>query len=53
MSLGFSLPATHSARFASKKLIDTAIKFGCQVLKPGGAMVAKLFMGAEFKEVIA
>ncbi len=37
----------------SRELIDAAIKFGCQVLKPGGAMVAKMFMGAEFKEVIA
>ncbi|MDO8430803.1 MAG: RlmE family RNA methyltransferase [Candidatus Binatus sp.] len=37
----------------SRELIDAAIEFTARVLKPGGAMVAKMFMGEEFKEVIA
>jgi 23S rRNA (uridine2552-2'-O)-methyltransferase len=37
----------------SRELIDAAIEFATRVLKPGGAMVAKMFMGQEFKEVIA
>jgi 23S rRNA (uridine2552-2'-O)-methyltransferase len=36
----------------SRELIDTALGFATTVLKPGGAMVAKLFMGAEFKEIV-
>ena len=37
----------------SRELIDAAIEFAARVLKPGGAMVTKMFMGEEFKEVIA
>jgi 23S rRNA (uridine2552-2'-O)-methyltransferase len=37
----------------TRELIDAAIEFAARVLKPGGAMVAKMFMGEEFKEVIA
>jgi 23S rRNA (uridine2552-2'-O)-methyltransferase len=37
----------------SRELIDAAIEFAARVLKPGGAMVAKMFMGEEFKDVIA
>lgn len=36
----------------SRELIDAALAFAQRVLKPGGAMVAKLFMGAEFKQVV-
>lgn len=37
----------------SLELIETALDFACGVLKPGGAMVAKLFMGGSFDEVRA
>jgi 23S rRNA (uridine2552-2'-O)-methyltransferase len=36
----------------SRELIDSALRFAATILKPGGAMVAKLFMGAEFKEIV-
>jgi len=36
----------------SRELIDAALAFAIAILAPGGAMVAKLFMGAEFKQVI-
>jgi len=36
----------------SRELIDTALSFATTVLKPGGAMVAKLFMGAQFKDIV-
>lgn len=38
---------------ASIALIEAAIEFARAVLKPGGAMVAKCFMGADFGEVRA
>jgi 23S rRNA (uridine2552-2'-O)-methyltransferase len=36
----------------SRELIDSALHFAATVLKPGGAIVTKLFMGAEFKEIV-
>ena len=36
----------------SRELIDSALSFAAAILKPGGAMVAKLFMGAEFKQIV-
>jgi len=36
----------------SRELIDAALSFAIAILAPGGAMVAKLFMGAEFKLVV-
>src|ERR1700687_52422 len=36
----------------SRELIDAALKFAVAILAPGGAMVVKLFMGAEFKQVV-
>ena len=36
----------------SRELIDAALAFATAILKPGGAMVVKLFMGAEFKLVV-
>jgi 23S rRNA (uridine2552-2'-O)-methyltransferase len=36
----------------SRELIDAALTFAIAILAPGGAMVAKLFMGAEFKQVV-
>ena len=36
----------------SRELIDAALAFAIAILKPGGAMVVKLFMGAEFKLVV-
>jgi 23S rRNA (uridine2552-2'-O)-methyltransferase len=36
----------------SRELIDAALAFAIAILAPGGAMVAKLFMGAEFKQVV-
>ena len=36
----------------SRELIDAALGFAIAILAPGGAMVAKLFMGAEFKQVL-
>lgn len=37
----------------SRELIAAAIEFAERALRPGGAMVAKLFMGAEFKDAVA
>ena len=36
----------------SRELIDAALSFAIAILAPGGSMVAKLFMGAEFKQVV-
>jgi 23S rRNA (uridine2552-2'-O)-methyltransferase len=36
----------------SRELIDTALIVAATMLKPGGAMVAKLFMGAQFKDIV-
>jgi 23S rRNA (uridine2552-2'-O)-methyltransferase len=36
----------------SRELIDTALSFATTVLKRDGAMVAKLFMGAQFKVIV-
>ena len=36
----------------SRELIDAALAFAIAILAPGGAMVAKLFMDAEFKQVV-
>jgi 23S rRNA (uridine2552-2'-O)-methyltransferase len=36
----------------SRQLIDSALSFAVTILKPGAAMVAKLFMGAEFKDIV-
>ena len=36
----------------SRELIDSALGFAVTVLKPGAAMVTKLFMGAEFKDIV-
>lgn len=36
----------------SRELIDCALSFAATMLKPGGAMVAKLFMGAQFKDIV-
>ena len=36
----------------SRELIDSALSFAVTILKPGAAMVAKLFMGAEFKDIV-
>ena len=36
----------------SRELIDCALSFAVTMLKPGGAMVAKLFMGAQFKGIV-
>lgn len=35
----------------SAELLETALEFARTILKPGGAMVAKLFMGAEFGQM--
>ncbi len=37
----------------SRELIDSALEFAGGVLRPGGAMVAKLFMGALFADTVA
>ncbi|MGH7781496.1 MAG: SAM-dependent methyltransferase [Candidatus Binataceae bacterium] len=37
----------------SRELLIAARDFARRVLKPGAAMVAKVFMGAEFKEIVA
>ncbi|HVN63114.1 MAG TPA: RlmE family RNA methyltransferase [Candidatus Binataceae bacterium] len=37
----------------SRELIAAAIEFAGRALRPGGSMVAKLFMGAEFKDAVA
>jgi len=36
----------------SRELIDSALGFARTMLKPGGAMVVKLFMGAQFKAIV-
>jgi 23S rRNA (uridine2552-2'-O)-methyltransferase len=36
----------------SRELIDCGLSFATTMLKPGGAMVAKLFMGAQFKGIV-
>jgi 23S rRNA (uridine2552-2'-O)-methyltransferase len=36
----------------SRELIDAALKFANAILKPGAAMIVKLFMGADFKDVV-
>jgi 23S rRNA (uridine2552-2'-O)-methyltransferase len=36
----------------SRELIDSALRFAITILKPGAAMVTKLFMGAEFKRIV-
>ena len=36
----------------SRELIDSALSFAITILKPGAAMVTKLFMGAEFNDVV-
>jgi 23S rRNA (uridine2552-2'-O)-methyltransferase len=36
----------------SRELIDCALTFATAMLRPGGAMVAKLFMGAQFKQIV-
>jgi len=35
------------------QLVDAALGLAIRVLRPGGAMIAKLFMGAEFKRTLA
>jgi 23S rRNA (uridine2552-2'-O)-methyltransferase len=37
----------------ARELVDAALEFAERCLKPGGAMVAKLFMGADFSEAVA
>lgn len=37
----------------SAELIRAALAFARRALRPGGAMVAKVFMGAEFKPIVA
>jgi 23S rRNA (uridine2552-2'-O)-methyltransferase len=36
----------------SRELIDCALTFATTMLKPGASMVAKLFMGAQFKDIV-
>ncbi|HLX05345.1 MAG TPA: RlmE family RNA methyltransferase [Candidatus Binatus sp.] len=36
----------------SRELIDCALTFATSILKPGASMVAKLFMGAQFKDIV-
>jgi 23S rRNA (uridine2552-2'-O)-methyltransferase len=36
----------------SERLLSAARSFARQALKPGGAMVAKIFMGGDFKQII-
>ncbi|HYK63563.1 MAG TPA: RlmE family RNA methyltransferase [Patescibacteria group bacterium] len=36
----------------SRELIDSALRLAIATLKPGGAMVVKLFMGAQFKDIV-
>ena len=45
------IPARDEAR--SRELIDSALAFATATLRPGGAMVVKLFMGAEFKQIVS
>jgi 23S rRNA U2552 (ribose-2'-O)-methylase RlmE/FtsJ len=35
----------------SAELLTIALEFACVVLKPGGAMIAKVFMGGEFEDL--
>jgi 23S rRNA (uridine2552-2'-O)-methyltransferase len=35
---------------SSRELVEAALELGRSVLKPGGAMIAKVFMGSEFEE---
>lgn len=37
----------------SRELIDSALNAASRLLRPGGAMVTKMFMGADFKDVVA
>jgi 23S rRNA (uridine2552-2'-O)-methyltransferase len=37
----------------SHEVLSAALDFARRALKPGGAMVAKLFMGREFKQIVA
>jgi 23S rRNA (uridine2552-2'-O)-methyltransferase len=37
----------------SRELIETALALGRELLKPGGAMIAKVFMGSRFEEMRA
>ena len=36
----------------SRELVDCALGFATTMLKPGAAMVAKVFMGAQFKDIV-
>ncbi|HEV2171786.1 MAG TPA: RlmE family RNA methyltransferase [Candidatus Binatus sp.] len=36
----------------SRELLDSALSFSTAILKRGGAMVSKLFMGADFKDIV-
>jgi len=36
----------------SRELIDSALSFAVTILKPGAAMVTKLFMSSEFKDIV-
>jgi 23S rRNA (uridine2552-2'-O)-methyltransferase len=36
-----------------RDLIDLALAFAARALRPGGAMVAKVFMSAEFKAIVS
>ncbi|MGO9449917.1 MAG: SAM-dependent methyltransferase [Candidatus Binataceae bacterium] len=37
----------------SRSVLSAALGFARRALKPGGAMIAKVFMGAEFKQAVA
>jgi 23S rRNA (uridine2552-2'-O)-methyltransferase len=37
----------------SRELLESALEIAQKLLRPGGAMVAKLFMGAGFRETVA
>ncbi len=45
------IPARDEAR--QEELLAAALEFARIALKPGGAMVAKLFMGARFRDAVA
>jgi 23S rRNA (uridine2552-2'-O)-methyltransferase len=45
------IAARDEARAAD--LMEAALAFARRALRPGGAMVAKVFMGAEFKRIVA
>ena len=36
-----------------RELLDLSLEVARQALRPGGAMVAKIFMSADFKSIIA